>query len=170
MHRANWLVIGIALLTCAALLGVGLWLNATDAPAGGTAPLSELPGLAPPGGEGVAQTALPPDALPADTLYLVITAGDRVYEPMPLTAEGDYTLAQEGTDKVNTVHFTPEGACMVSASCKNQDCVAQGEVTRTNRETRPLGNLIICLPNKVTLELCTADELEQHLYPTGGLR
>ena len=157
MHRNNWLVIGIALLACIALLGVGLWVNATGAPAAGNAPL-------PPSG---AQ----PDAgaLPADTLYLVITAGDTVYQPMPLTEEGEYTITQENTDTVNTVHFTPEGVFMASASCKNQDCVAQGEVTRANRGARPLGNMVICLPNKVTLELCTADELAQHLDLTGGL-
>ena len=35
----------------------------------------------------------------------------------------------------------------------------QGEVSLSNREERLLGNMIICLPNQVTLQLYSRDEL-----------
>ena len=37
----------------------------------------------------------------------------------------------------------------------------QGEVSLSNREERLLGNMIICLPNNVTLELLTPAEAEE---------
>lgn len=46
---------------------------------------------------------------------------------------------------------------MHSASCKNQDCVHQGDVTLDNYNNRVLNNWIICLPNQVTIELVAED-------------
>ena len=48
---------------------------------------------------------------------------------------------------------------MKSSTCDNQDCVKQGVVTLENMEERLLGNMIICLPNQVTLSLYTTEEL-----------
>jgi hypothetical protein len=48
---------------------------------------------------------------------------------------------------------------MESATCENQDCVHQGEVTLENKNARVLENLIICLPNQVYLELYSTEEL-----------
>jgi hypothetical protein len=48
---------------------------------------------------------------------------------------------------------------MEDSTCENHDCVDQGEVTLENRKDRILGNMIICLPNQVTLQLLTPDEV-----------
>ena len=79
--------------------------------------------------------------------FLVVTVGDKTYQPIPLTEEGYYRLRH--------------GDCidMHEANCDNQDCVEQGEVTLENKDTRILGNMIICLPNQVTLQLYSRDEL-----------
>lgn len=83
---------------------------------------------------------------------------------LPLPAEEDYVvplrqLREDGTEAVNTIHLTPTGVYMESATCENQDCVHQGEVTLDNISSRILGNMIICLPNQVVLELYSAEEL-----------
>ena len=49
--------------------------------------------------------------------------------------------------------FLPTGAVMASSTCHNQLCVQMGEVTLDNWETRPNQQFIICLPNRVSVEL-----------------
>ena len=101
-------------------------------------------------------------------LYLLVTAGSTTYEPIPLEGENVFTLTQ-GDDMVNIIHATPDSIWMESATCENQDCVDQGTVTAENRHLRALGNMIICLPHQVQLELFTADELrEMNILPTAG--
>ena len=89
--------------------------------------------------------------------FLVVTVGDKTYQPIPLTDEGYYRLRHG--DCINIVHVTPTSIDMHEANCENQDCVEQGEVTLENKDTRILGNMIICLPNQVTLQLYSRDEL-----------
>ena len=89
--------------------------------------------------------------------FLVVTVGDKTYQPIPLTEEGYYRLRHG--DCINIVHVTPTSIDMHEANCDNQDCVEQGEVTLENKDTRILGNRIICLPNQVTLQLYSRDEL-----------
>lgn len=89
--------------------------------------------------------------------FLVVTVGDKTYQPIPLTEEG-YYRSRHG-DCINIVHVTPTSIDMHEANCDNQDCVEQGEVTLENKDTRILGNWIICLPNQVTLQLYSRDEL-----------
>lgn len=60
----------------------------------------------------------------------------------------------------NVVHISPDGFYMASATCDNQDCVHQGKVTLDNRDVRLLGNQVVCLPNKVILELLTPEEAQ----------
>jgi hypothetical protein len=48
---------------------------------------------------------------------------------------------------------------MEDSTCENHDCVEQGMVTLENRDERILSNMIICLPNQVTLQLFTPEEL-----------
>ena len=91
--------------------------------------------------------------------YLLMTVGGTTYAPLALTAEGDFTIRQEATGAENVVHVTPDSIAMKSANCDNQDCVEQGEVTLENKGERILGNMIICLPNQVTLQLYSRDEL-----------
>lgn len=89
--------------------------------------------------------------------FLVVTVGYKTYQPIPLTEEGYYRFRHG--DCINIVHVTPTSIDMHEANCDNQDCVEQGEVTLENKDTRILGNRIICLPNQVTLQLYSRDEL-----------
>ena len=89
---------------------------------------------------------------------------------IPLPAEGSvsYPIRQtlsDGTEAENVLHLTPEGFCMESSTCPNQDCVHQGLVTFENRETRILQNSVICLPNRVTVSLYSAEEIAQMGLP-----
>lgn len=93
--------------------------------------------------------------------YLLVIIGNAVYQPVPLTGDGDYTVTQKAIGAENKIHVTAESIQMSSANCDNQDCVDQGEVSLSNREERLLGNMIICLPNNVTLELLTPAEAEE---------
>lgn len=89
--------------------------------------------------------------------FLVVTVGDKTYQPIPLTEEGYYRFRHG--DCINIVHVTSTSIDMHEANCDNQDCVEQGEVTLENKDTRIWGNMIICLPNQVTLQLYSRDEL-----------
>lgn len=100
----------------------------------------------------------PPSVVQEPKAYLLVIIGDAVYQPVPLTGDGDYTVTQKAIGAENKVHVTAESIQMSSANCDNQDCVDQGEDFPSNREERLLGNMIICLPNNVTLELLTPAE------------
>ena len=108
-------------------------------------------------------TAEPTDSpKPAKGYVLVTTATQSGWVPLPEEGEVSYPLRQllpNGTEAVNTIHLTPEGVYMEHSTCDGQDCVQQGEVTLDNRDARILGNMIICLPNQVTLQLFTTEEL-----------
>ena len=95
--------------------------------------------------------------------YVLVTAGGQMGW-LPLPEEGEYSVPirlvqPDGTETENLVHLTPEGVYMEDSTCENHDCVEQGEVTLANKKDRILGNMIICLPNQVTLQLFTPDEL-----------
>lgn len=94
--------------------------------------------------------------------FLIVRVGlDTVFAPIPLT--GEQRLELKRGDKINIIETTADSICMAESSCDNQDCVFQGVVSLQNREKRVLQNLIICLPNEVTLELYTREEIEQML-------
>lgn len=67
----------------------------------------------------------------------------------------------DGSEIFNIINLSPDGVFVESASCDNQDCVEQGMVTMENREERVLRNLIVCLPNEVSVELYSAQEVMQ---------
>ncbi len=90
--------------------------------------------------------------------YVLCTVGQRMYI-IPVTAEGDLTVDQ-GDGVTNTFHVTRDSVCMACSTCENQDCVDEGTVTLANREERILGNMIVCMPHNVMLELFTFEELE----------
>jgi hypothetical protein len=46
----------------------------------------------------------------------------------------------------NTIRITPDGAYMLASTCRNQDCVRMGKITRP-------GQIIVCLPNRVMVIL-----------------
>ena len=81
---------------------------------------------------------------------------------LPTEGEAIFPLRQmteDGRITENIIHLTANSVYMDSANCDNQDCVHQGEVTLENRDERALGNMIICLPNQVYLELYSTEEL-----------
>ena len=90
--------------------------------------------------------------------WLVVTVGNSTYQPLPLIAEGDYSVTQESGAE-NVIHVTENSVEMKTSTWDNQDCVKQGVVPLANMEERLLGNMIICLPNQVTLSLYTTEEL-----------
>lgn len=94
--------------------------------------------------------------------YLLVTVGGTLYEPIAIYEEGSYTIRQ-GEDTENVIHVTPDSVTMESSTCDNQDCVLQGTVTLENMTERVLANMIICLPNEVTLELHTPETLAEVL-------
>lgn len=103
-----------------------------------------------------------PEALTAAEGYVYINAaGQGKWFELP-QQETTLTLRRTKADgKVveNVVALTPEGVYMQSSTCGNQDCVKQGLVTLENRDQRALQNMVLCLPNNVTVELYSAQEL-----------
>ncbi len=51
------------------------------------------------------------------------------------------------------------------SSCENQLCVQQGSVSAKNRFFRALGSQIVCLPNRVMIELEGGGNLPQGDLP-----
>ena len=172
MNRKNWLVVllAIALIAAVAARAALLPQNRTIPPQAPThsptaAPTQDAPTAAPsdaPAQE--APTAAPsvaPDATetPAVNAYLVVSVQGMMYEPLPLSGEGSFTIKQD-ENTTNTVHVTPDSVWMEHSTCDNQDCVDQGTVSLANMSTRVLSNMIICLPNQVVLELYTPETLQ----------
>ena len=98
----------------------------------------------------------------AKAYVLVTTPSQAGWLPLPEEEEISYPIRQvlpDGTEAENVIHLTPEGVFMEDSTCEGHDCILQGEVTLENRKDRILGNMIICLPNQVTLQLYTPEEL-----------
>lgn len=101
---------------------------------------------------------------PAKGYVLVTTATQSGWLPLPEEGEVSYPIRQvlpDGTEAENVIHLTPEGVYMEDSTCANHDCIQQGIVTLENREERILSNMIICLPNQVSLQLFTPEEVLQ---------
>lgn len=99
---------------------------------------------------------------PAKGYVLVSTATKTGFLPLPEDGEYSYHLEQilpDGTPAENVIHVSAEGVWMEESTCDNHDCINQGKVTLDNRKDRILGNMIICLPNQVTLQLLTPEEI-----------
>lgn len=83
---------------------------------------------------------------------VIIRVDGQEYARVPLGKRQTVTIRQEdGAENVVTV--SENGAVMTSSTCDNQLCVQMGEVNRDNWEFRPNGAFIICLPNRVSVEL-----------------
>ncbi len=111
-------------------------------------------------------TSAAPEATPAPAAgYVRVTAGNEArWFALPEEEPYNITIKQKGADDaehVNVIHFTPESVSMESSTCDNQDCVEQGEATLQNKDVRVLANWIICLPNQVSIELFTPEEVRQ---------
>lgn len=99
-----------------------------------------------------------PTAVPADAIaYLRVQVDDTVWPLTPLSEAGQWTIEQDNGAK-NVLRATERGVVMQFSTCDNQNCVHQGEVSLDNRDSRALGNMIVCLPNKVIVELLTPEE------------
>ena len=83
---------------------------------------------------------------------VIITVDGKEYARVPLSAPQTVTVSQND-GCVNVVEVSDHGAVMLSSTCDNQLCVEMGEVTVDNWETRPNQQFIICLPNRVGVEL-----------------
>ncbi len=120
---------------------------------------------------GPAETSQP---RPAPGYVLVQTDTAAGWLPLPESTEESYTypirqLNEAGELVENRLRLTPEGVCMEYATCENQDCVHQGEVTLQNKDTRVLMNFILCLPNRVSVALYTPEEvLAMYAAPQDG--
>jgi len=99
-------------------------------------------------------------AYEAPEAYLLVQVGERVYQPIPLLKEGEFSIRQPESKMENVVHITRRGFWMVSSTCDNQDCVHQGPVSLDNMDSRVLGGMVICLPNQVSLELISPEQAE----------
>lgn len=83
---------------------------------------------------------------------IVVTVDGAEYARVPLGQKQTLTVTQED-GSVNVIEISERGAVMASSTCHNQLCVQMGEVTLDNWETRPNQQFIICLPNRVSVEL-----------------
>lgn len=88
---------------------------------------------------------------------VLITLDGKEYAREKLGTPRDITIDQ-GDGKINVIHIDEDGAVMASSTCDNQLCVHMGEVTVENWEYRLNQTFIVCLPNKVTVELVVADQ------------
>ena len=94
--------------------------------------------------------SLDPDS--EDALRVYVTLDGEALIDLPFGEEHTVTVRQPG-GKENTVSLTGDAVTMAHATCENQDCVQMGEVTRDNYELRALGGFIICLPQRVSVEV-----------------
>ena len=99
--------------------------------------------------------------------YLFVNTGGSAYSPIPLNGDNSFRIAQQDGSE-NVIHIGENSFYMESSNCKNQNCVGQGEVTLENRESRPLFNMVICLPHNLSLELLTRAEAEARLLEMYG--
>lgn len=98
-------------------------------------------------------------------LLLRPAAGDQVrvyldgtlYAQAPLNKDRVIIIDQPGGLR-NELVIQDGRAFMGAATCSNQDCVRQSPLAGGGTHMRPLGNWIICLPNKVSVELVEAGE------------
>ena len=99
-----------------------------------------------------AAAVLMPRETAADGPYVVITVDGSEYARVPLSSPQTVTVTQENGE-TNVIEISETGAVMASSTCKNQLCVEMGEVTLDNWEWRANQQFIICLPNRVSVEL-----------------
>lgn len=82
----------------------------------------------------------------------IISVDGKEYVRIPLSKPQTVTIRQ-ADGAVNVVTVTEDGVVMQSSTCENQLCVHTGRVTRDNWEFKPNGAFIVCLPNRVSVEL-----------------
>lgn len=106
----------------------------------------------------LAAALLLPRALPraeVDEDCVIVQVDGAEYARIPLSQPQTLVIRQK-SGAVNEVEVTETGARMVSSNCQNQHCVQQGHIALWETEWK--GSVIVCLPNKVILELAEAAE------------
>ena len=91
-----------------------------------------------------------------DENMVIITVDGKEYARVPLSDPRTVTVEQSN-GCVNVVEVSDRGAVMQSSTCGNQLCVHMGEVTVDNWQYRPNQQFIICLPNRVSIELAVTE-------------
>ncbi len=86
-----------------------------------------------------------------------VLVNGEIYTEQPLR-NGETIVVTQPDGSENVIMMTEDGFYMLSANCHNQDCVRQGEVTAKNHMFRSLGTSVICIPNRVEVQLVLADE------------
>lgn len=83
----------------------------------------------------------------------------KLYDIVTIVNGRDYEVKQKD-GSVNVIRMTENGFYMLSSTCHNQLCIEQGEANADNWNKRSLGTHVICLPNRVDVELeLTADKV-----------
>lgn len=92
----------------------------------------------------------------AEEDVVIISVDGKEYRRVPLT-EPQVVTIEQADGCVNVVEVTAQGAVMRSSTCDNQLCVGMGEVTVDNWPYRANQQFIICLPNRVSVELAVTE-------------
>ena len=87
---------------------------------------------------------------------VIISVDGQEYARVPLSRPRTVTVTQEN-GCVNVVEVSGHGAVMAHSTCDNQLCVQMGEVTVENWQLRANQQFIICLPNRVSVELAVTE-------------
>lgn len=93
-----------------------------------------------------------------------ITVDGKVYATEVLDEERDIVVEQDNGAR-NVITLYADGFRMRSSTCRNQLCVQQGDVNISNFADRALGAHVICLPNRVDVELLLSEEDDVSLSP-----
>lgn len=88
----------------------------------------------------------------AEENTVIISVDGKEYKRIPLS-EPQLVTVEQADGCVNVIEVTSQGAVMLSSTCDNQLCVGMGEVTVENWPYRANQQFIICLPNRVSIEL-----------------
>lgn len=81
----------------------------------------------------------------------------RVHSEYSLGPQQDITITQDNGCE-NIIRIGENGFFMLRSNCPNQLCIDQGEVTKTNYAGRHQINHVLCLPNRVDVELVLKDK------------
>lgn len=82
-----------------------------------------------------------------------IYLADDLYASYPVAVPKKITIDQ-GDGRVNVITIDGSGVSMESSTCPTQTCVQSGRLSADMEEdVFGLGNWIICLPNRVSIEL-----------------
>lgn len=155
----------IILLVLAAALGARYLAGPKNAPvlppkteaAAATEAPTEASAEAPAGESENAQAQAKDNKIRPAQSFLRIQVGSETYRIVPLNKK-DTVEVRQPNGAVNLVDIDVNAFKMHSSTCKNQECIHQGEVTLENYRARPLYNTVVCLPNKVLLELLSPEE------------